>query len=566
MPRRIEDRPVSGAWPILLGIRPLSARQMPAEILAGITLAALAVPEVMGYAKIAGMPVVTGIYTLILPLFVYALLGASRHLVVGADSATAAILAAGLAGIAATSSEHYVALAAVTALFAAFLLLVARLVRLGFLANFLSRTVLIGFLSGVGIQVALGQLPGMVGLQVSGDDEWQKLYAAVRTLDTANAYATGVSVAAVLLILLCKRRSARIPGALIAVIAATTASWALDLQRHLPVLGEIPAGFPQFGLPDIHWNRQLLVELMPTAFAICFVILAQSAATARAYAERYREHFDEEADLVGLSAANLGAALTGTFVVNGSPTKSQIVDSAGGRTQLSMLTAGVLALLVLLFLTRPLGHMPDAVLAAVVFLIGLELIDVRGLREIHRARPMEFWVAAITAATVVVVGVEQGIMLALALSLVVHTRHGYKPTNALLVPIAGEGWRARPIASGAEASPGLIVYRFNHSMYYANAQRLSDEVMQLVKRAEPRLRWFCIELSAVDDVDFTAAGVLDHLRHTLSARGIRLVFTTIMLDESTHALQQVRALAGADAIYPSLNAVLAAATNLREGD
>ncbi|WOX04135.1 SulP family inorganic anion transporter [Microbulbifer pacificus] len=562
MPKRIDDRPAAGAWPVLLGIRPLSVRQIPAEILAGITLAALAVPEVMGYARIAGMPVVTGIYTLIVPLFIYALLGASRHLVVGADSATAAILAAGLAGIAATSSAHYVALATVTALFAAFLLLVARLVRLGFLANFLSRTVLIGFLSGVGIQVALGQLPGMVGLQVSGGDEWHKLHAAVRNLDATNAYAIGISAAAVILILCCKKRSPRIPGALIAVIAATFASWALDLQRHLPVLGEIPAGFPDFGLPQIHWERQLLVELMPTAFAICFVILAQSAATARAYAERYGERFDEEADLVGLSAANLGAALTGTFVVNGSPTKSQIVDSAGGRTQFSMLTAGVIALLVLLFLTRPLGHMPDAVLAAVVFLIGLELIDLRGLREIYRTRPLEFWVAVVTMATVVLIGVEQGIMLALALSLVVHTRHGYNPTNVLLVPVAGEGWRARPIASGVQAVPGLIIYRFNHSMYYANAQRLTDEVTQLVDTAEPRLHCFCIELSAVDDVDFTAAEALAKLHRALSARGIRLLFTTVMLGESTRALAQVRALVGEEAIYPSLNAVVAAATEV----
>ncbi|HEY8570714.1 SulP family inorganic anion transporter [Microbulbifer sp.] len=562
MPKRIEGRPAAGAWPVLLGIRPLGARQIPAEMLAGITLAALAIPEVMGYAKIAGMPVVTGIYTLIVPLFIYALLGASRHLVVGADSATAAILAAGLAGIAATSSAHYVALAAVTALFAAFLLLVARLVRLGFLANFLSRTVLIGFLSGVGIQVALGQLPAMLGLQVAGGDEWQKLHAAVRNLDATNVYAIGISAAALMLILFCKKRSPRIPGALIAVIAATCASWALDLQRHLPVLGEIPAGFPEFGLPQIHWERQLLVELMPTAFAICFVILAQSAATARAYAERYSERFDEEADLVGLSAANLGAALTGTFVVNGSPTKSQIVNSAGGRTQLSMLTAGVIALLVLLFLTRPLGHMPDAVLAAVVFLIGLELIDLRGLQEIYRTRPLEFWVAVVTMATVVLIGVEQGIMLALALSLVVHTRHGYNPTNVLLVPVAGEGWRARPIASGMQAVPGLIIYRFNHSMYYANAQRLTDEVTQLVAAAEPHLRCFCIELSAVDDVDFTAAEALAKLHRTLSAQGIRLLFTTVMLGESTRALAQVCALVGEDAIYPGLNAVVAAATEI----
>lgn len=565
--KRTRHRPV---FPLLLGIRPLHRQQIPAEILAGITLAALAIPEVMGYAKIAGMPVVTGIYTLFIPMLIYALLGSSRHLVVGADSATAAILAAALVGMAAPKSDHYMALAGIIALLAAALLLLARLVRLGFLANFLSRTVLIGFLTGVGIQVALGQLPAMFGLHLPGHSGWHKLWHALShelpqkmaQLDSINYYALGVSLGALLLIPLCKKISPRIPGALIAVVGATFVSWALQLDKHLEVLGAISPGLPKFSLPDGALSLGLIAKLAPTAFAIFIVILAQSAATARAYAARYRERLDENADLQGLSAANLGAAISGTFVVNGSPTKTAIVDSAGGKTQLSMMVTSAIAVLVLLFLTKPLSHMPDAVLAAVVFLIGLELIDIRGMRNIYATRRSEFWVAVATAATVVFVGVEQGIMLALALSLVDHTRHGYKPRNALLTPDAteaAESWCASPVTGGAQAAPGLIIYRFTHSMYYANAQRMSDEVLRLVTRADPPLRIFCIEISAVDDIDFTAAQALRDLHRALSSRGIHLRFVAVMADPESLSQGQVRTLFGGDVMYKNLDAVVAAA-------
>ncbi|MCX2802742.1 SulP family inorganic anion transporter [Microbulbifer thermotolerans] len=543
--------------PLLRGILPLTLRQLPREILAGATLAALAIPEVMGYAKIAGMPVVTGIYTLFIPMLAYALLSSSRHLVVGADSATAAILAAGLTGLAAPQTDHYIALAGLTALLAAALLLLARWVRLGFLANFLSRTVLIGFLTGVGIQVALGQLPAMFGLEPTGYNGWENIWQYVKQLESPNYYALGISLSALLLIASCKKCSPHIPAALIAVVAATLTTWAMDLDTQLPVLGTLPAGLPELSLPKVDWHPQLIVDLAPTAFAIFIVILAQSAATARAYATRYGERFDENADLSALCVANLGAALSSSFVVNGSPTKTQIVNSAGGRTQLSMVVTSMITLMVLLFMTQTLHHMPDAVLAAVVFVIGLELVDLRGMRAIYAARRSEFWVAVATAGTVILVGVEQGIMLALALSLVVHTRHGYKPRNALLRPSASGGWQASPVSSGTQAAPGLIIYRFTHSIYYANAQLLTDEVTHLATSADPPLHYFCIEISAVDDIDFTAAETLRELHKYLSRRGIRLVFAAVMSGTSANAPAQIRALFDDKALYKNLEAVVA---------
>jgi SulP family sulfate permease len=485
------------------GILPVKSHQIPAELIAGLTLAALAIPEVLGYTKIAGTPVVTGLNTMLIPTALFALFGSSRHLVVGADSATAAILAAGLVGIASVGSDEYVALAAVLAFMAGFLI-VARTIGLGFMADFLSRTVLIGFLTGVGVHVALGQISGMLGLEGGGHGTLGKLYGVLQQLDQVNLHALAIAVAVLALSVGAKQISKRIPGALIAVIIAIVLSWALDLGRYVQVLGPIPSGLPHIGLPRVDWSWELIGELVPTAFAMFVVILAQSAATSRAYAARYNERFSEDTDLVGLALANVGAGLSGTFVVNGSPTKTQMVDSAGGRTQLSLLVTVVVVFLVLLFLTAPLAYMPEAVLSAVVFLIGIDLMDVAGMGRIYRERRAEFWIALITALMVVIVGVEEGIVLAIVLSLIDHTRRGYRPKNALLEPAASGVWHAKPIASNVQALPGLVIYRFTHSMYYANAEQLSEEITELANTADPPLRWFCIDASAVDDVDFSA--------------------------------------------------------------
>lgn len=526
------------------------------EILAGATLAALAIPEVMGYTKIAGMPVITGMYTLLLPMFLFALFGSSRHLVVGADSATAAITAAGLAGMASVETDTYVALAAMLALLAALLLILARLIGLGFLANFLSHTVLIGFLTGVGVQVALGQISGILGLKVSGHGTLEKIWSDWQQMESINYYALFIGLAVIVVILLCRKISRRLPGALIAVAVAISASWVLDLHQHVHVLGDVPRGLPGFAFPAVSLSADLIFSLAPTAFAIFVVILTQSAATSRAYAARYDEPFSENKDLFGLSVANVGAGLTGTFVVNGSPTKTQMVDSAGGRSQFSMLVACAIVLAVLLFLTGFLRYLPEAVLAAVVFLIGIELIDVNGMREVYHARRSEFWVAFITAATVVVVGVEQGIMLALALSLIDHTRRGYHPKNVLLAPDASGTWRASPITSGVQAAPGLIVYRFTHSMYYANAQLMNDQINTLTDHAVPPLRWLCIDTSSVDDVDFTASEMMRSIHAKLHKKGIHLVIAQVLPDVSQKSRVHLSEQLEEGAVFETLNQVL----------
>ena len=545
-------------FPILQGVLPIKGSQLPAEFIAGITLAALAVPEVMGYTKISGTPVITGLYTILIPMALFAIFGSSRHLVVGADSATAAILAAGLVGIAATGSDEYVALAAVLALMAAGFLILARLIGLGFMADFLSRTVLIGFLTGVGIQVALGEISGMLGLKGGGHGTLGKIWSDFQQLEQVNFAALAIALSVLVVIVGSKKVSKKIPGALIAVIGAIVASWALDLKAHMHVLGSVPSGLPHIGLPEIQWSLELIKKLVPTAFAMFVVILAQSAATSRAYAARYNERFSENTDLIGLGLANIGAGLSGTFVVNGSPTKTQMVDSAGGRTQLSLIVTTVIVLLVLLFFTAPLAYMPEAVLSVVVFLIGVDLIDLEGMRKIFAQRRSEFWVALITALMVVFVGVEQGIILAMVLSLIDHTRRGYRPKNVVLVPAESGVWHAQPMATKAQAAPGLLIYRFTHSMYYANSQQLSEEILDLANGAEPPLRWFCIDASAVGDVDYSAAETLRSIYGILKEKGIRLVVTQVLDDVKAESRYQLRQLFGEDAFYVTLEDVVKA--------
>jgi high affinity sulfate transporter 1 len=515
---------------VLQGILPVERSQVPAEALAGLTLAAVGIPAVLGYAKIAGMPLVTGLYTMLLPMAAYAVLGSSRHLVVAADSATAAILAAALTGLAAAGSERYVRLAGLAALLTAGLLIAARLARLSFLANFLSRTVLVGFLTGVGIQVAAGQLPDMLGVTAAGRQTEPKLVNTVRALPHVHWADVAVSIAVIVVVVVVRwingRINRRIPGLLIAVIIAIIVSWAADLANHgVAVVGAVPRGLPSLGLPALGWHDA--ATLLGVALAMFVVILAQSAATSRAYAAKYEEPFSEATDLVGLGAANAAAAFSGTFVVNSSPTKTQIVDSAGARSQLSQLTAAGVVLIVLVLLTGPLAYLPDAALAAVVFLIAIELIDVKGMRRILAVRKHEFAVALLTTAAVVVLGVEYGILLAIIASIVDHLRHSYSPLNSVLVKSPEGHWHPAPCGPGSRTEEGLVVYRFGTSLYYANASSLVEDVAVLVGHGGP-LRWMVIDFAAIGDVDYTAAAALVKVVEHVHQHHVHLVLSSVL--------------------------------------
>ncbi len=514
------DEGTPSRLPFLKGLLPLEPSRIPAEVVGGLTLAAVGLPQAMGYARIIEVPVVLGLYTLFLPVLAFALLGASRHLVVAADSATAAMVASALVTASnPAGSPGYIALTGLVALVCAAMLLVARIFRLGFLSDFLSRTVLTGFLTGVGLQVAMGQLHGMLGIEAGGRGFFGRSLHCAEHLPGLNPAVPLLSLAVAAVILALGRWVPKVPGALLVVVAAIAASTHFGFEAMgIPAVGEIPAGLPHLGLPRVGWDA--IPPVLEVAFSCTIVIMAQSAATARAYAVKYREGFDANGDLLGLCAANLAAGAGGTFVVNGSPTQTATAESAGGRSQLAMVTAAAAVILVLLFLTGPLAHLPAAVLATIVFLIGFHLVKVRPLAEIYRRSPGEFWVAIITALTVVVVGVREGILLALVLSLLQHVKRGYRPPTGLIVPDPQRHWRMATAEPGGTFLPGLLMYWFGGSLYYANSGYFAEEVRRVVLASPSPVRWFVLEAGTIPDLDFSAAETLRELVEELRGHGV----------------------------------------------
>jgi sulfate permease, SulP family len=544
---------------LFAGLRPIHRGQLARDILAGANLASVNIPQVLGYTRIAGTPVVTGLYTLLLPVIAFAVLGSSRHLVVAADSATAAIFSSSVSHMAAPASERYMALVGMVALLTAGLLLAARIFKLGFLADFLSRTVLVGFLAGVGLQVSIAMLRDMTGVAVDSPYTLLQAWGVVRGLSHPQLPTIALSIAVVAAILLGNRCAPRLPISLLVVIGVIVASAALHFEeRGIAVIGVVPGGWPRLQLPSVTWSEFL--ALLPVAASCFVIIIAQSAATSNGFAARFRESVDEDADILGLSAANIGAAISGTFVVNGSPTQTAMAVRLGARSQIAQLALAVTALLVLLALTGPLQYLPRCALAAIVFTIAVGMIDVACLRDIRRESPGEFYLATFTTVTVVAVGVEQGILLAIALSLFRHVRHSYRPHTTMLVPDPAGRWVPGPATPGKETAPGLIVYRFGADLFYANRERFCDEVHALVERAPTPLRWFIVDAGAITDMDYSAAQSLCRLLEELEHRNIAVIFARVSpylrSDMNRHGIS---AAVGESRIFDTLHEAIAVA-------
>lgn len=520
----IMDSRDSHRRPFLFGsILPLNRADAIANLTAGISLAAMNIPQAMGYARIAGMPVITGIYTLLLPLCAFAAFGSSRYLVVASDSATAAILAGGLDGMAPAGGAEYVALAGLTALITAGFLLLARLFRLGFLADFLSRTVLIGFLTGVGFQVGIAMLGEMFKLASTSKNPLVQLLQILGGLPHVHLPSLALSAAVVAFVLACSAFAPRFPAALIAVVGSVVASCVFQFSSHgILLVGPVAGGLPHVSIPALEWR--VLWDLVPIAGSCFVMIVAQSSVTARAYAARHRQAFDENRDLLGLAAANAAAALSGTFVVNGSPTQTAMVETSGGNSQLAQLSTALVVTVVLLFFTGPLQFLPVCVLGAIVFTIAIRLVDVRGLRDLQRKSPHEWQLALTTAAAVVLLGVEHGILLALVLSLLQHVRHSYLPVTAIETEASDGRWQRDPVEPVKMAVPGLVVYWFGSDLFYANIDRFASEARGLVAAAPSPVRWLAIDAGAITDLDYSAGSTLKDLVKDMAAQGTRVVF------------------------------------------
>jgi sulfate permease, SulP family len=543
---------------ILGGLLPFKPRGALKDAFAGLTLASMNIPQVLGYTRIASTPIVTGLYTVLLPLVAFALFGSSRHLVVAADSATAAIFSSALSRMAPLASDKYMALVGMLTLMTAGLLLLARIFKLGFLADFLSRTVLVGFLTGVGIQVGIAMLGGMLGVNVVSHRTLDQLWALLRGAPSFNAQSTGLSIFVVASILLGRRFAPRFPVSLVVVVGTIAASAWLHLAEHgFAVIGPVPGGLPSLKWPDVSWRETL--DLLPVAGSCFVMIIAQSAATSRVYATMRKERVDENADILGLAAANAAAAVSGAFVVNGSPTQTAMADEAGARSQVAQLAFAAVVLVVLLFLTGPLQYLPHCVLASIVFTIAVGMVNVQGLSDIRRESPGEFLLALFTAAAVPAIGVEQGILLAIALSLVQHVRHSYQPHTMVLAPGATGQWEPAPATPGSQTEPGLIVYRFGADLFYANADRFADEVRSLVDKAPASVRWFVLDAGTVTDLDYSAARTVRDLLGELTAKNVGVAFARVSAylraDLDRHGIS---AKVGEARIFATLHEALAA--------
>lgn len=510
---------------LLGGLRSANLRY---DLIAGVTIAAIAIPESLGYAKIAGLPIQTGLYCALLPAVLFALVGSSRQLVVGADSATAALVAAGAGAVATAGTSQYASAVGVLAILTAACLLLVVLARLDFLADLISQPVLAGFLSGVGVSLVIGNLPAMLGIEASGST-WDKLVATVTGLGDVNGTSAALGFGTVAVMLLVEKRLSKLPAALVSLVLLSLIGYLVQAQdKGVAMVGSIPAGLPGISVPQVEAGE--VARMVATAASIAVVVLAQSAAVSRSFALKNHYPVSVRQDMAGLALANLGSAFTSGFAINGSPPRTAAGDGARSRSQLINIVMAVTVGLVLLFLTGLFEYIPSAVLDAVVFTIGLLLVKWQTLREVARASRSEFLVAMVTLLVVAFVGVEQGVLLAIVLSLVDRLRRQYHPHSEVL---ASEGEVASRLAYRLSlhgplppgALDGVVVYRFGAPLFFANATYFGEQVRHLLEGEPVAGRVVVLDAAAMEDLDYTGAQTLAELGREIRAAGGELVLT-----------------------------------------
>lgn len=497
------------------------------DLVAGALIVAIAIPLSMGMAEVAGMPPVAGLYSCVLPLLAYALFGSSRQLVIALDASTAAMLAATVAPLAGSDPERYATLAAFVAVLVGAILLVAGLLRLGFLGNLLSEPILLGYQAGLAIVVTVSQLPRILGFPLAEDATWRQIGEMAGRLDETNGWTLAIGVVCLGVVLALRRWRATFPGALLAIVVATLAVEAFDLvEEGVAVLGDIPSGFPDLVWPSA--SASDLTAVLPGAAGIALVAAADTIVSSRAFANRGGYRVDSNMDLVGLGAANVSSGVSGGISVSASAARTAVAESVGSRSQVAGVTASLLMVAVLVFLTRPLQNIPTAALAAVVISAVVRLVEVGNLRNLWRIRRTEFVVAAATMLGAVFFGLLQGILIAVGLSILDFVRRAAVPHDAVVGRLRGrQGLFDIERFPGARTNPGIVVYRFDAPLFYANAERFLERARTLVDDA-PNAHWFVVDLSPVSDVDATGARMLAELHDELEGRGVELVLVDLL--------------------------------------
>lgn len=531
------------------------------DLVAGITVAALAMPSAMAYAEVAGLQPVNGLYALLLPTVAYALLGSSRQLVIGPEGSLSAMVAVSVLAFAAQGSQHAAELAAMLALLTAGFYVLALIARLGWLADYFSRPVLIGYIHGIAIVLIVGQLGKMLGLSISASDPIPQLVEVVKEIPSTSLSTLCVSVVSLAVLLPLRYLAPRFPAALLVVVGGIAVSAALNLSEHgVAVVGAIPSGLPSISLPRPTVSQT--VQLIPAAAGLFLVSFADEILTARSYAQRHNEHIGVTQELRAMAAANAVAGLTQALPVGASGSRTAVADATGARSQISGLVAASAILLILLFLTAPIAHLPKAVLGAAIVSAAIGLIRPESWRKLARTDRVELAIAASTTAGVVIVGVLAAVVFAVALTIIDAVRRSARPGDAVLGydPEVGR-WVDVSADPDAQITPGVVVYRLEDRLFFANVSYVKQRVHEAVRGAPSRANWVVLDSEAVIDVDSTGLQALRELISELAGEGVSLSIARARRRlRSTLDSGGISELVGAEHIHPTVRAAVAACT------
>ena len=551
---------LAAALPTISRMREYSPGWFRDDVIAGLTLSALLVPVGMGYAEAAGLPAIAGLYATIGALVAYFLFGPSRILVFGPDSALLPLVAAAVVPLAAGDGERAMALAAALAIMAGLMCLGGALARLGFVTDLLSRPIRVGYMNGIALMILVGQLPKLLGFSVDATGVLDGIVELGRGIVDGKTVPAAllIGLASLAVIFGLRRVSPRIPGVLVAVVAAGIVVQVLGLSSEMKVVGEVPRGLPKTGLPSVTWAD--LAALFPSALGIALISFADTSVISHAFAARRGERVDADRELAALGAVNVTAGLFSGFASSGSATRTPVAEAAGSRTQVTGLVGAGAIILLLVAVPGLLAPVPTAALAAVVISAAVSLFDVEGLRRLWRQRRSELGLALIAFLAVTIFGALPGIAVAVGLSLLNFIRHAWRPHDAILGRVTGyKGYHDLGRHPEARLVPGLILYRWDAPLFFANADLFREHVLDIVDHAPPPVRWLAVASEPMTDIDTTAADMLDELITELARRGVELHYA----DMKGHVKDRLRTYGlfdrlGDDHFHPTVGIVVKA--------
>jgi high affinity sulfate transporter 1 len=508
--------------PGLATLKSYKASFLPHDLAAGLTLGAVMVPVGLAYGELAGLPL-AGLYGSMLPLIAYALFGSSRLLIVGPDTAMAAIVAVAVAPLALGDAGRLALLAAGLGVMTGVLCLLAGLLRLGFVANFLSKPVIVGFMHGLAVVVAVAQLPKVLGIKAAGETALEQLLNALPQLGGTNPVTLAIGGATFAVILLCRRFLPRVPGAVVALVGSGLAVVLLDLERHgVAVIGRIPTGLPGFSLPLLSLDD--FDSLLPVALVAALLSFSDTVVTARGFAARIGERIDADQELLAIGVANLASGLSHGLPISASDSRTAVAEAAGSRTQVTSAIAALVVAAVMLWFAGLLYHLPLAALGGILMASAWTLCDIGEFVRLWRFRGISLAAALVTLAGVLALGIMEGILIGVVFSLILLLRALAFPPTAVLGRTPDGSWHDTAHRTDAVPVPGLLVYRFSAPLFFANCSLFRDRIEALIDMAPQPVRGVVVDGGAIHDVDLMACEMLVELDRELGERGIALAF------------------------------------------